>query len=239
MARIIKEQEYCRKRSEILDAAQRLLFTKGYERMAVQDILACLKISNGAFYHYFKSKSELLEALIGRMMQEAEQQLLPIFHDIHMSAMEKLQQYFVTLDRMRTKGKAFLLSMMHCWYSDENAIVRQKADEATIVRRTPLIILIVEQGIREGVFAVPYSVQTAEVILSLSLSMGNAFARILLSTEWVYDEARIIENIVAANNAYLEAIERVLGAPSRYLKRLDAGAVREWLEGAEIRKNDN
>ena len=39
MARIVKEAEYAGKRNEILDAAQRLIYTKGYEQMTVQDIL--------------------------------------------------------------------------------------------------------------------------------------------------------------------------------------------------------
>ena len=53
MARTVKEQEYAEKRNEILDAAQRLVYTKGYERMTIQGILADLQISSGAFYHYF------------------------------------------------------------------------------------------------------------------------------------------------------------------------------------------
>lgn len=53
MARVVKEQEYSQKRNDILDAAVRLIYTKGYERMTIQDIQADLKISSGAFYHYF------------------------------------------------------------------------------------------------------------------------------------------------------------------------------------------
>ena len=33
MARTVKEHEYAEKRNEILDAAQRFIYTKGYERM--------------------------------------------------------------------------------------------------------------------------------------------------------------------------------------------------------------
>ena len=67
MARKVNEQEYAEKRNEILEAAQRLVFTKGYERMTIQDLQAELKISSGAFYHYFGSKPAVLEALAERM----------------------------------------------------------------------------------------------------------------------------------------------------------------------------
>ena len=40
--------------------------------MAINDVLADLGMSSGAFYHYFGTKPALLEALIERMMQEAK-----------------------------------------------------------------------------------------------------------------------------------------------------------------------
>ena len=63
MARKVKEEDYASRRNEILDAARTLVYTKGYEQMSIQDILDALKISKGAFYHYFDSKPALLEAL--------------------------------------------------------------------------------------------------------------------------------------------------------------------------------
>ena len=54
MARTVKEQEYAEKRNDILDSALRLVYSKGYERMTIQDIQADLQISSGAFYHYFE-----------------------------------------------------------------------------------------------------------------------------------------------------------------------------------------
>lgn len=47
MARIVKEKAYAVKRNEILEAAQRLVYTKGYEQMTIQDILDSLQISKG------------------------------------------------------------------------------------------------------------------------------------------------------------------------------------------------
>jgi len=55
---------------EILDVAQRLVNTKGYEQMTIQDLLDELQISKGAFYHYFGSKQALLEAIIERIVDE-------------------------------------------------------------------------------------------------------------------------------------------------------------------------
>jgi AcrR family transcriptional regulator len=234
MARTVKEQEYAEKRNEILDAAQRLVYAKGYGRMTIQDILSDLQISSGAFYHYFDSKPAVLEALIERMQQEVEQPLLPIVHDPHLPALEKLQRFFATLDRSRAAQKTFLAKLLRVWFADDNAIVRQKVDEAIVERRAPLLTVIVRQGIQEGVFTTFYPDHVGKVILSLALDMGNTLARLLLSSEQERDELRYIDDIVATYAAYTDAIERVLGAPSRILYRLDAGTVKEWLDVEDV-----
>src|SRR5215470_16307595 len=108
MVRIVKEQEYAAKRDEILAAAQRLVFTKGYEQMSIQDILDVLQISKGAFYHYFDSKAALLEAFIERGQDEIEEPFRAIVDDPHLSAIEKLQRFFALLDRARSAQRVLL-----------------------------------------------------------------------------------------------------------------------------------
>src|ERR1700752_3903655 len=126
MARSVNEKEYALKRNQILDVTQRLIYTKGYEQMAIQDILDELLISKGAFYHYFDSKPALLEALIERMQQEALQLFTPIVQDQHLPALDKLQRYIDAGVRWKTARKTFLIELLRVWYTDHNAIVRQK-----------------------------------------------------------------------------------------------------------------
>jgi AcrR family transcriptional regulator len=186
-------------------------------------------MSSGAFYHYFASKPAVLEAIIERMQGEVEQTLLPIVHDPHLPALEKLQRLFATFDRLRIAHKTSVVELLHVWYTDDNAIIRQKVDTATVEQRAPLLAEIVRQGIQEGVFTTAYPDQAGEVILSLLQGMGNTHARLLLSLEQERDEQRSIEAIVATHAAYMDAIERVLGAPSDSLYRNDAEAVKTWV----------
>src|SRR5581483_1127355 len=105
MARIVKEREYAVRRNAILDVARRLVESRGYEQMTIQDILNELKISKGAFYHYFDSKQALLEALIEHMQDEVDQLLSPIARDPHLSALDKLQRLFDSLAHWKTAQK--------------------------------------------------------------------------------------------------------------------------------------
>jgi AcrR family transcriptional regulator len=229
MARTINQEENTAKRSEILNVAQRLVFTKGYERMTIQDILAELKMSSGAFYHYFPTKPAVLEALIERIQQEGEQPLRAVVHDPDLPALEKLQRFFAVIDRLRITHKATVVEMLRVWYTDENAIIRQKVDADTVERRAPLLVEIVHQGIQEDVFSTPFPDQSGEVILSLLQGMGNAHAKLLLTFVQDRDEQRCIEGVVSIHTAYMDAIERVLGAPSNVLYRIDAAAMKVWI----------
>ena len=223
MARIVKEHAV--RRNEILDVAQRLVNTKGYEQMTIQDILDGLQISKGAFYHYFDSKQALLEAIIERMVEEVEQLILPIVHDPHLPALEKFQRFFAIINRYKITQKTFFLELLRVWYADDNAIYRQKLRAAGVKLVTPWLSVIIRQGIQEGVLTTPYPDQVGEVVLSLAMNLGDTLGELLLSFEAKRDDMLRIERIVAA---YTDAVERVLGAPGDSLQLVDTQTLKEW-----------
>ena len=123
-------------------------------------------------------------------------------------------------------NKATLFELLRVWYTDNNAIVRLKVDEAVLEQRAPLLSEIVHQGIREGVFTTASPDHAGEVILSLLQGMGNTHAKLLLSLEQEQDELGCIQSIVTTHAAYMESLERVLGAPPDSLYRTDHEAVK-------------
>ncbi len=160
------------RRNQILDTALRLVYTKGYEQMTIQDILDNLQISKGAFYHYFNSKAAVLEALVERIVDEVEPLLLSIVQDPHLSALEKFQRFFDTTARWKTDRKDLMLGLMRMWYADENAIVRQKVFASTLKRVSPLLAEIAHQGVQEGVFTTSYPDSCLPDVFLLSPGAG-------------------------------------------------------------------
>jgi AcrR family transcriptional regulator len=222
MARIVKEQERAVKRNEILNAAQRLVYSKGYEQMSIQDILSDLKISKGAFYHYFGSKQALLDALIDRMVEEAEPIVLPIAREPRLPALEKLHRFFDTAARWKTARKGYILSLMRVWYADDNLLIRHKSLTRSIKRFAPLLADIIRQGVAEGVMTTPFPDQMGEVALSMLQGLGDGFVELIFSHST--DLARA-EKWVAAYN---DALERLLGAPTGSLNLVDKDTLKEW-----------
>jgi AcrR family transcriptional regulator len=217
------------RRNEILVTAIRLVYTKGYEQMTIQDILNELQISKGAFYHYFDSKQVLLEAIIEHMLKEAEQLLLPIIDNPHLAVLEKLQRFFDTLARWKTSQKEFLLALLRVWYADDNAIVRQKLRAKGSKWFTPLLMAIINQGIQEGTLTTAYPDRISEVVLSLLMGLGDSLSETLLTYEPEHGSMTYIEQTVAA---YTDALERVLGIPSGSLQIVDTETLKEWFISA-------
>ena len=226
MARIVKEDEYNVRRNEILESATRFVFSKGYEQMAIQDILDDLHISKGAFYHYFTSKQALLEAMTERYIQDAQQVLLPIVHDPNLPALEKFQRFFDTIARWKTARIELIMALLKGWYSDSNAIVRQKVTTASVRWYAPMMTEIIQQGIREGVMNNPYPEQTGEVILSLSLGLGESMIGLFLPDGLHLKDLPHVEAIMAA---YGNALERILGIPPGSIQFADMAMMREWV----------
>jgi AcrR family transcriptional regulator len=225
MARVVKEREREVKRKEILDAAQRLIYTKGYEQMSIQDILNELKISKGAFYHYFDSKQALLEALIDQMRFEAEPIVLPIINDPNLPALDKLHRFFDASARWKTARKDYILSLVRVWYADENAIVRQKIEANLIRWSTPLLVGIIRQGMEEKVFNTPYPDQIGELVLALLYHIGDAMVELIFSGEEKAIELAHAQKMVSAYN---DALERLLGTQSGSVNLMDTTTLKEW-----------
>jgi len=239
MVRITKPEEFASKRNAIVDAAQRLIFTRGYEQMSIQDVLNDLQISGGAFHHYFDSRGAMLDALIERIREESTRPFLSFVHDPQRTAIQKLQGFLSALDRLRLAHQQDVAEALRVWYTDGNAVVRQRVDEAVVTQRAPLLTEIVRQGIREGVFTTAFPDHAGDVLMALLEGMGDTHARVLLSLADGRDPRSAVEEIVATHAVYLEAMERMLGAPPNSLDRDDTDAVLAWVTALQRAGGDH
>lgn len=231
MARIVNEEVTRARRGQILEVARHLVFvSKGFSQMSIQDILDELGLSKGAFYHYFESKADLLEALIEHLVSEATPIISAVVDDPDLRAPEKLVRFFHTIARWKTDRKDYLLALLRLWYADENTVVREKYRQAMPVRFGPILGRLVQQGVDEGAFDAPYPDLAGRVILSLLFDMNDLFAAALLAP--AIDPAAFAA-MERAGGAYNQAVERVLGAVPGSLNLLEPAILRTWFEPAQ------
>jgi AcrR family transcriptional regulator len=232
MARTINQEEYAAKRGEILDVVRRLIYTKGYEQMTLQDVLNALTISKGAFYHYFDSKPALLEALIERMMQEAEGFIRPIIDDPNLTAIEKFHRFISAVSVWKLAQKAYVVALLRVWFADENAIVRQKVNAQLFTQIAPYFNQIAAQGLREGAFTTDHADHAGDVILSMLAGLQNTIGAVLFDGQSGDAEAKTVR-LVGLYDAYMDGMERILGAAPGSLPRIDADTVRAWIDALD------
>ena len=237
MARTLKEEEHTAKRNDILDVALRLIYSKGYEKMTIQDILEQLQISKGAFYHYFDSKIEVLEAVIERMAaDQVEPIFLAIVQDPNIPAMEKLHRYFEMSTRWKTSKRAFVTELVKIWYSDENALARQKMLTSTIERMGPFFTEIIKQGVREQVFTTPYPEVAAQVIVNLIYDLAYNSGQLFIADD--VKESENMQRIQTIYAAYSDVLERILGAPQGSIQLMTTEALEVWFSSDDSQQSE-
>jgi AcrR family transcriptional regulator len=225
MARTAKAEAQVVRREAFVDVATRLIQTRGYEQMSVQDVLDELDASKGAFYHYFDSKRALLQAVVERMVDLALATLAPVLDDPHLSALEKMEGVFGRIAAWKGQRRELLLAVIETWTSDDNAIVREKVRRTTDSRLVPLLAAIIGQGVSEGLFAAESPHDTAIAIMSLlhgfqEVATDLFFARRANTVTY--------EDFERTYTAQLRVFDRVLGLPPGSFKGLDRDTLRFW-----------
>lgn len=235
MARTVDTTGSALRREAFVDAAQRLIQTKGYEQMTIRDLLDDLDASRGAFYHYFDSKASLLDAVIARMVTEAMVAVEPIVEDPGLRATDKVAAMFSGIASWKVERIQLLRAVMQVWLSDGNALVRERFRQGVIETMTPVLTRVVRQGDLEGEFAVTDAGHAARVLVSLLLG-ANEHAGVLF-TRYQAGLATLDE-VEGALDAYPEAFERVLGARPGSLRWFEPGDLRRWYDIASAHPSE-
>ncbi|MCD8343559.1 MAG: TetR/AcrR family transcriptional regulator [Oscillospiraceae bacterium] len=187
------------RKEEILDAALRLFYEKGYAKTTVEDIMRECSIAKGTLYYHFKSKEEILSAMIERQLDRREERLRGIAEDAELSAVEKLVR------AVRLLGDCEPLAGLH---ESENAELHHKSFCRSLPRFAPVATEIVQQGIASGEFSTPYPRESVELLLCASqLSDPGAFT-------WTQTQRRRREL------AFFLMLERTLGISPEAKARL-------------------
>lgn len=224
MVRVVKSADV--RQAEILETAQLLFYTKGYEKTAVRDIIDEIGIAKGTFYHHFNSKEELLDALVSRLLDQATAILEPILVDDQLSALEKLHLFFGAVGNLKLENETFIRTLLPIWYEDSNMLMREKTKLSTLNMYAPLYGQIIQQGIDEDVFCVQHPNEAGGIVFQTMYFMSETLARLLINAENKPDWASVREKIVAYN----ATLDSLLGAAPGSIQLFDFEPFRHWFE---------
>lgn len=156
--RVVKEAE--ERRNEILDAAERLFETKGFDNTSISDILKETGIARGTLYYHFQSKEELLDAVIGRMIerQTAEARKIADRKEIPI-----LQRFTMMMMIFHVNGGGARQEILLQVHKPQNALMHQKMQKRLFSGIVPLITALIEEGITQGICHTDYPTEAVEM----------------------------------------------------------------------------
>ena len=160
-------KEYHERRNEILDAAGRLFGVKGYSKCTVNDILGAVGIAKGTFYYYFKSKEEVLDAIIDRVTEIVVVRAKEAASHPELSPVMKVLNIILS---MRVKNEVDN-DFMEGLHKPENALMHQKSLSLMVTRVAPILAKVVDQGISQGIFKSDFPAQYMRIFLTASITL--------------------------------------------------------------------
>ena len=141
---ISRQQQKSRETKEkIFQAAKRILGKKGYEELSIKNICEEAGVSNGSFYHHFKTKDDLLSYYI-EDQPKIEPDLLELPADVEGVKRGIIQVYMNYVEYCRELGVEFMSE----YYDTKN-----QALNAAIRTERPYPIVTVQAYVEKAIAA--------------------------------------------------------------------------------------
>ena len=200
------------KRQAILDVAEKLFYTKGYEATSVQDILDVLDTSKGSFYHHFESKEQVLATLCAQRAARAVTQAkeaLAAEDDTFWTSCARCSSMRCRCEKAR---RSSFPCCCPCWINRKDAPVRVRYQDALREGFHDLMAETLDQCREAEVVSSLDNPYLPGMMLDLMNQCWMGVARELLRA---LSEGRPLEPgvLVDVMEMYRFALERILDAP--------------------------
>ena len=187
------------RKSQIIAAAEDVFTQKGFDEARMDDIAEETGLSKGTLYLYFKSKDDIIIAILDRIFQRE----FKAFEQMDLSTISATEAINLFVDTV-SKDIKIMLRLMPIAYEFLALAFRnktvQKALKVYVNRYMDVLVPIIENGIASGEFK---EVDPKEV----AIAMGAILEGTILI--WVYDKSLVNpeENIRSGIKLLLEGVQ--------------------------------
>ena len=169
------------RKSQILNAAEDVFTKKGFDEARMDDIAEETGLSKGSLYNYFKSKDDLIIAILDRIFQRE----FRVFESLDLTSMSATDAIWGFAETT-SKDVKMMMRLLPITYEFMGLAFRnklvQKAFKAYFNHYMDILIPIIQHGIDSGEFR-PADAK------EIALAMGAVMEGTLLL--WVYDSSLV------------------------------------------------
>ncbi len=156
-----------------MDVAEQLFAEKGYDHTSPSDIARRAGVVRGTFYHYFRSRDDLIHAIIARHFERNLLYISDVAADPVLDATDKIRRIFDAFSNLSSqKAQLGMLT------SEESQVSAHKDYEAYAREHIlPLLQQVIRQGVDEGAFKVRFPEETAGHLMAISRHFQDELKR--------------------------------------------------------------
>lgn len=150
---------------KILEVSQQLFFEKGFDQTTIQDIVDRLEgLTRGAVYHHFKSKEDIMNALIEQMFLD-NNPFLTLQNRTDLNGLQKMRLVMTMnqADEERVPLSAQAIPIL------QNPRILAGMIESNRKNLSPLWLERIKEGIADGSVQTNYAKELSELIPLLEL----------------------------------------------------------------------
>ena len=199
MVRITKATE--ERRLEIIETAKKLFSERGFNNTPVDAIIKEMGVAKGTFYYYFKSKEEVLAAIVDQTLDQIVKMAEQVAEDASMNALTKMELLLSNSQLGDEETAEDAKAVAEHLHLPANRELHEITNIQTVLRLSPVLAKIVEQGNEEKVFDAKRPLETIQFLLT-----GGQF--LLDGGLFDFSEQELVERRMAMQ----EIVEKALGA---------------------------
>jgi len=226
MSRIVKE--YDERKIDFMQATREFFFTIGYAKMSVQMLTTKVGVAKGTFYHYFKSKEDLLSQWVIHEMAPVIAHQKEIAADKDLNAITKLSKILKQGRDWKIQHMDMIIPLLRTIHDNHNILLRTEMTRQSANLSQPIFAQIIRQGVAEGVFTTEYPEEIARKLPRIAQLFAEDLATIILDhhdgNPISFEEA---DKIIAV---WQESIERILGAAKGSILFVDRTFLKAMLD---------
>lgn len=179
------------KKEIILDAAERLMMKTSQNDISVSLIAKEAGIGKGSIYYYFKSKEEIMYAVIERGYRKALHEYFSCI-DSQLPALEKIKMlFFCTIKKEFNDNRENLFRKLHV---NEDVILHNYIKHIALAEMSPVLEKLLLQGIEEGSIHTDTPRESAEMIVAvLSFILDGTIFENDIAT---YNKLKVFANVL-------------------------------------------
>lgn len=160
MKRLTKTPEI--RRLEIIQTAQRLFSRNGYAGTSVEAIIGAMGVAKGTFYYYFKSKEEVLKAIVEHQLEEIVKMAQQVADDASLDALSKMR-LLLSGSRISVENTEEVVEHLNL---PANRELHEVTNVQTVLKLAPILARIIEQGNREKIFNAAHPLEISRFVLA-------------------------------------------------------------------------